>query len=368
MGLQSKALAAAAGFFENHPDIALLVVPEDGVSGNAPFIKAAHETDVPVLTAPYGNGSYRDLEDALARKKEQNDLRMARGIDGLLVRLLYPKWVKKGCFSGAVLFPAGIIIVREFLGMSLRDPWCVNGGYSDKIAVESRAMQKFYDDEGVPRDKCALTGTVYADILYHAMQSDTAYVKAFENAARIEDGVTRILLSWPPSYHAGRAHLCAFDSYEDLTRAVFTHLAGMDNVKVSVSLHPAASDEARAIIADCGFDLSEEYVIDLIPKHDVFISCYSSTTRWAIAAAKPVVNYDFYGFGLPVYDGCKAVLTMRGFDEYKEALEKLCNDRGCYAEMAAAQKAISAEWGMMDGKNAGRIHDLCVAMVQEGSK
>jgi glycosyltransferase involved in cell wall biosynthesis len=348
-GMQAKLLNEATKLLKRvKPGV--VIVPEDGISGNTWIITAAKKQNTPVLTVPYGYGSGKDIEDALARKKEANDLRMAEGPLGDELRARYPKWIKSGAFAGAILFPPELILAREDLGLTLDNPWIVNGGLSDRVAVESPAMQAHYDREGVPRSKCVMTGSVYADVVSAAMAQ---YVPVERR---------RILISWPASYHASRGHLCAFDSYADLTRNVFAALKAT-GAEIIVSIHPAASEEARGYIAAAGFTPSNEYVVSLIGQCDVFVSCFSSTTRWAVAAGKPVVNYDFYGFGLPDYDDCPGVVKVSDFADFSDVITRAAKNSVYYNDLARKQQSVAARWGMLDGKNFERIYALISEMA-----
>ncbi|MFN7092366.1 MAG: hypothetical protein ACK4P4_17655, partial [Allorhizobium sp.] len=88
---------------------------------------------------------------------------------------------------------------------------------------------------------------------------------------------------------------------------------------------------------------------------DVFLPVFSSTTRWALMAKKPVINYDLYRFDLPTYDTAPAVFTTATLDV---ALRRLCDILATpesYHRAALDVSECSNEWGIMDGRNFERI-------------
>src|SRR5262249_11502744 len=132
-------------------------------------------------------------------------------------------------------------------------------------------------------------------------------------------------------------------------------LLGLPNCEVTVSLHPATLAADRAAIAETGVTLTDDYVIELIPQHDVYVSYFSSTIRWAIAAGKPVVNFDLYKLGLRVYDGAPGVATVDTFAGFKAAMSELIASEEGFTRIAARQAAVAQQWGVLDGQATARI-------------
>src|SRR5690606_37376810 len=130
------------------------------------------------------------------------------------------------------------ILARESLGITLNDAWVVHGGPANRLCVESPQMLEFYLEEGLPTEKLELTGSPYCDIMHRALERDAAARAAFLTPRRITPGRTRILVSWPPSYHASRGGKCAFPSYAEMSREVLGFLAALPDVDLWVSLHP----------------------------------------------------------------------------------------------------------------------------------
>src|SRR5690606_27324085 len=105
--------------------------------------------------------------------------------------------------------------------------------------------------------------------------------------------------------------LSEFPTYEAMTEALLGGLAAIPGAEVTVSMHPAVGPETRALVAGLGVAVSDDYLIELIPRHDIFVSYFSSTIRWAIAAGKPVLNYDAYGLGFSYYEVAPGLRTLR---------------------------------------------------------
>lgn len=348
------------------PDI--LIVAEDGITGNLFLIEAARRKGVIVLDCPYGFGTRYDLETDLYRKEHQEILRIASGGTGKLIKQNYPQWIKKGAYEGAIMFNPEYIIGLERAGVSLNDAWVIHGGKANRIAVESEAMMAHYLKEGIPKKKLALTGTPYCDILYNAIYMDNNRTQAFDNSTYINSNKITILVSWPPNYDLDRGHLLDFDNYEALTVDVFSFLGSLDGINVLVSLHPAVDLSVSTLINGTGCNIINGNIINHIAACDIYLTYFSSTIRWAIAAAKPVINYDFYKAELKEYDGVSSVFTVQSKEDFEKITLLLATNKQEYKKAAENQKKLSSYWGMLDGKNCERIYQISEELLLHKNK
>lgn len=336
-------------------DPAVIVVSEDGVAGPLAIIAAAQRKRIPVAVLPYGYGTQQDFDIALDAKAARGEVEQLTGPEGDAIRQHAPEWIKRGNHAGALLFPAEYIVAFESAGIYLRDAWVVHGGTADRLCVESPQMMALYRSEGLPADKLVLTGSPYGDCMLDALATDDAARQAFRQPRKIDANQTSILVSWPPSYHADRAGHSEFASYLEMTRAVLTGLGSLPNTRVTVSLHPAVSADVRAAIEAMGVAISDRYVLELIPLHDVYVSYYSSTIRWAVASGKPVLNYDAYKLGHDVYDAAPGVVTMSRVDDLLVKAGELAASDAAFAALAAEQVRVATDWGWLDGPAQPRI-------------
>lgn len=332
----------------------VLIVCQDGVSGNGPLIKAARDLDVPVIDCPYGFGSSRDFNDYLDEKHNEGTLVFPDGPFGVMVREKFPKWVRKTRHGDVLMFPPEFILVREFMGMSLALPWVVHGGASDYLCAESEVMLHHYQNEGIEQKKIKLIGTVYCDALYEALCEKTTFRTAFEQSSKICPGRTSVLIALPPSYHETRPGTNEFDTYEELCRSVINLCRDQGNVDCTLSVHPTTLEHHSNFLQDLGIPISQEWLVSLIAKHDIYLTAFSSTIRWAIACGKPVVNYNMYGYNCQDYEGVDGVFTMTRFSQVKQVFENLLDDDH-YVKVAKKQKLTGKSWGMVDGQNFDRF-------------
>lgn len=350
--LGSRMAAAQRVLMELTPSA--IIVAEDGISGPAAPIAAARNMAIPIVDIPYGYGTQQDLDVALEEKSANKELLRPEGRLGFMLRWLAPAWIKKGRFAGSIIFPTHYIVAREALGMTLQNAWVVHGGFADRLLAESEQMMDLYRSEGLAHKKLALTGSPYCDTIFATLERDEQARAAFRRAQQVEPKNLRVLVSWPTSYHASRAAHCEFSSYEEMSREILGWLHALPECQLTVSLHPAVQGAGRALIEAMGLTISQEYVIELIPQNDIYISYFSSTQRWAIAAGKPVVNYDAYQVGLDIYDKAPAFHNATTFEEFKRVVAHLIS-AGAFKADAQRQLSVAQNWGVIDGQCMARM-------------
>jgi hypothetical protein len=338
---------------------AVVVVSEDGISSNLHFMTAVRELGIPCVDIPYGYGVRKDLEIDLERKQDAGELQMATGAQRAVLRIVAPQWIKTGSFSGALMFPQHFILGMEAVGITVRDAWMIHGGLADRLCAESSATLSRYKDEGVADSKLVLTGSPYCDEMMESLAGDERAKYALRQPQRITEGALRVLASWPPSYHGSRATHCEFGSYEEMTLRVLGMVRDIPGVELTVSLHPATTRTIRELLVNAGINVSDEYVIGLIPRHDIFVTYYSSTIRWAIAAGKPVINYDAYNLDLDIYDSAKGFRSTARARDLQAMIAQLATQPGEFEAVASRQCESAADWGILDGRCTERIgHEI----------
>lgn len=262
---------------ENRVDT--VVVCEDGPGGCAPVIAVAQDMRILVAEMPFGIGEMRDYQMYIENRAAENTLNLVPdGEIGAALRHHAEKWILPTPHGEVTLFPAEFVLARIAVGLDLPEPWVVHGGAADVMFVESEAMERIYKRENVPAKKRVMTGSCYADAVYDEVAKDPELMRAYQTASLIDPDRPRILVGLPPSYHGERK--AEFDTYQETVERLLKGCkAAHPKAHITVSVHPAADKATRQIIADLADDVSDEWLLRLIAKTDVFIPVFSSTIR-----------------------------------------------------------------------------------------
>lgn len=334
-----------------------IVVSEDGISGDLHFLAAAKRLGVRLVDVPYGFNLPRDLEADIQEKVTAGEVYRAEGRMGFALRLLAPRWIKRGNYAGTLMLPPDYTLAAVLAGIRLRDAWFVHGGMADVLCAEGPRSIAKYLEAGVPRRNLNETGSPYADEMAASVREHPAALAALRKPQRIDPSHTKLLVSWGPSYHERRPGLNEFADYEQMTNSILTRLRDIAGLQLTVSLHPACGPEVRRLLTDWNVPMTDEYVIRAMPKHDLFLSFFSSTIRWAKACGKPVLNYDAYDWGLTTFNG-PAFASFRRADDLIACAAKFASSVQAYEEVAAIQCRVAAEEGPLDGLSCSRIYSV----------
>lgn len=364
--IHGQALAAAGEVLDRTaPDA--LIVNEDGVSGHLALITVARHHNIKILDVPFGYFKNDEFDAELTRRESLNELLRPIGLRKCLLRFLAPQWKKNGKFAGAVLLPDLYILAAEAMGITLENAWTVHGGVADVLCAESEETAERYASEGVRRGKIRVTGSPYCDVMFDVLAADAEAKRAFLRGRTIEPELVRILVSWPPSYHDTRPGRSEFPSYGEMTRIVLGALKNIEGARITVSLHPAAGEAARKALLDADIGISNDYVIELIPKHDIFVTSFSSTIRWATAAGKPVVNYDAYDWNFDQFNSGGFYNEPR-WAELISRVSDLVRSPTAYRAAAEAQAKDARRWGAVDGRATANIVETLEELLREDKR
>jgi len=334
----------------------VLVVVEDGPGGNAAMIAMAREGGIPVLVVPYGIGESKDYDVFLADKHREGNLNfLPSDSRGDFIRKQAAHWVRPTEYGEVLLFPVDFVLARLAEGLDLPRPWAVQGGHADWIAVESAKMREHYVREGISEHKLVDLGTLYCDTVSDVLNASPECRQAFETGGKIRDGHTSILIALPPSYHDIRGHLCEFPTYEAMCLAVVNYCCGLPDTQVTVSVHPNTQPRHVEVLRAAGAQIADEWIVALIPQNDIFLTDFSSTIRWAIAARKMTINYDIYQFRLETYLNTSTVFSSTVFDDVCNELKRLVTGDAEYRKRVAEVSPVSQSWGIIDGQAYDRL-------------
>jgi hypothetical protein len=341
------------------PSMLLVPESEDGISGEIWLISAARSLHIPVVVIPYEASGREDFINLIAQR-HQNGIanHVGHRARKRLQQVDEEIWILNGERGATSVYPVEYILALHESGIRIPNPWTTHGGEADILAVESDGMEEHYLREGVRAEKLKLTGSPYADRLHSQLMVSSRLSTAYEAGEKIDPTKTRILVSLPPNYHDQRGRLCPYPSYEAMCAAIVRDFSRLDNVQVTVVIHPAHGGQADLLNGLADIELSSEWVLDLIPKHDIFVTSGSSTLRWAVAARKPSINLDYYRFRLEFFDHLAGVTTVESPSEAIHLAQSLITDHEMYRHVTQQQIAIGHKWGIMDGKNNDRVVDM----------
>jgi hypothetical protein len=308
-----------------------VIVGEDGVGGNLAWIAAAKKLDIPVIVLPY---EYSGAEQAIAAIRPNIDDFRVSGTIARLFSRLRPQWIRLVDGEPVLRLPLRLALAYEMAGVGPSNPWTVHGGQAGVLLAESPQMIAHYKREGVPEDKVFHAGSLAFDDLHRALL----------HAPRRGDSL-RILCALPPDYTSDRGPL----PYDELVRLWLNE--ARKHGDVTVQAHPSARESLTKI----GVDFDSRDITTLIAENDLMVTSVSSIIRYALAAGRPVLNFDCYRFDYPDYAAAAGCKTVSSVTDYIGAIADIAAHFEAYARSTVDE---AATWGTLDGKSADRIASI----------
>jgi hypothetical protein len=331
---------------QTQPDI--LIVAEDGIGSNLQLIRATKKVGIKTMILPYEYSSKAQLIFGAQMKylylKDEKGLSQENfeqyyfNVNGKYYGFYSKEEVK--AFVKSMVLPHNVKTVH--------------GGYADKIASESDAMSEHYLKEGIPEKKLELTGSVNDDLLYNLMTEKGKRRREFFVKNNLNEKLPLLLFSFIPEY----PNNLMFGTYKNYLLEVGEILGRLKNFNVIYQFHPAVKGDKIKIAIEMGLKVSELPTIELIALSDLYVTSYSSTIRWAIAAKVPVIHLDLYGFNYDDFKKCEGIKFLYTHKDFVKVVDNLNESDSFLNELRTKQVIAANRWGILDGKSGDRIINL----------
>jgi hypothetical protein len=353
--LQNTINDARALARELRPDVVVIGGNNPGYT-TAAYIRGFHDEGIPsvIVSSTMSNG----LEEA---EVYSGDPRYhVKDRPARAAAFFFPKWMIEHRGLKLLRCPVGRVFAIEALKLAPWRPWVFNSGDADALAMESRAMIDYYVTAGLPGGNMEVTGS----------PSDDAMARIVPDAPRLREQLyselglppkrPMLLTALPPDFlyvNGGRPQ-CDFQKYEDIVEFWIRSLADQKTFNVVVALHPSVKVETMRHIERPGVRIASGRTAPLVPLCDLYVASISSTIRWAIAAGKPVINYDVYRYRYTDFLDVPGVLATEEQDEFRNLVTRFATDPAFFAQVRSRQAAAAVHWGRLDGQACERILQL----------
>jgi hypothetical protein len=330
----------------------VLILPEDNLILLTPiFVNAVHERGGKALVFPFTVANHREWAEVFGSDPAFRPGPLRR----LLLRYTFPEWAIE--YRGHVLaFPLVYPLTNELLGTSPRAPWVLNSGRADKIVVESEFLQQYCVQAGIETDRLLALGAPYQDSLHRAIQG-AGKERARLLKGRASNELTKVLLiSAPPDNFVGsRSANLEFVDHHELLEFMISTASSVPGTLVLVSPHPRLAAGSLPVEGLANVLVRTEPVYELLPLCDIFVACASATIRMAIAARKPVLNFDAYQYGYDDFTGIPGIFHASSREEFARMVRNLARDDDTYTAAAQGMSSYAQRMSPIDGKAVERI-------------
>lgn len=330
-----------------------VLLAEDNVERDSyGWIAGAKRRGIRTVVTSYGAISDQEAVNAY----KSSSLHAVNSSQATLIRRHLSQWLTEGDGFAITRLPFTEAIARDLTDTAPFNPWLVNTGDVDAIALESTAIKRTYLNYGFQASKLKLIGHPMHDLLFKIERERDERRAILFNMYNFDYERPLAVVCMPPDQMA-TSQGC-YCNYRDIIFAFSQLPKKLAGMNVVVSPHPNISLEGRSLIRAAGAALEEVSASQLIPIADFCIASVSSTIKWALACGVPVINFDCYGYGYSEYQCVPQVIQVSDESNYCTVLNRL-SDRAEQAALKELAKANASQWGVIDGMALSRLAELC---------
>lgn len=341
--------------------IKLIILPEDIVGNVSPLlIKAGHACQVPSMILPYTIANQSEAFQSLKSRSEFSlDYRFINRVVGILFR----SWVMKDKSHAVLRLPAEHVLGHVFTRSSPPDPWMMNSGYANVIAVENHQMFKYYHRNGIPVSKMKVTGACYDDNLAGFLLDKVNQREKLYAELNIKTNKPFLLIGGFPNQLIGNPPGFDFENAEEAVDFIADCLQPFyPNYEIIFRPHPNYLELAD-LFAKRNFLITHIDTARLVALSDIYIAFASATIRWAISCGVPTINYDIFYYDFSDYKQVKGVLNVCSKIDFSNAVAKLSQQEQLIS-LKNHLETEKLEWGQLDGQSVNRINLVAQELIQ----
>ncbi|AMP91788.1 hypothetical protein [Legionella pneumophila] len=338
----------------------LIILPEDIVGKVTPLIiKSGHSLKIPSIILPYTIANQTEAFQAL---KDREEFQVKHHFFNKVIGKLCRSWVMKDETRRVLRLPAEHVIGHLITRSSPPDPWMMNSGYANVIAIENEKMFEYYRNSGIPASKMKITGACYDDNLaYYCLNKESERNKLYQELG-IKSNKPLFLIGGFPNQIT--ANPPGFD-FEDADDAVNFIVECLDVFKKDYEIifrpHPNFL-ELSDYFKKKNILVTQIDTARLVALSDIYLAFASATIRWAISCGVPTINYDMFYYDFSDYKEVNGVLNVCTKEEFKQAINSMSEPE----QFMVIKKQLDTEkrkWGNLDGKSTYRINELVKELI-----
>lgn len=332
-----------------------IVLPEDVVGLITPLvIKAGHRCNIPSVILPYTIANQQEAFLSLQHNPSYHYSHWANRAVGRM----FPRWRMTQGNLTLVRLPAPYILGHQLTLTSPPNPWMMNSGFANAIAVENDAMLDYYLGSGLPRSKMHVLGAIYDDYLANFKLNKAVELTALRAELGIAGMLPLFVVGGCPDQSTSCPAGFEFKDIADFTRQLADALQPLkERYEILMRPHPNFMQMADVMAAH-GIRTTTIDTARLVALSDIYLAFGSATIRWAISCGVPALNYDVFHYDYDDYKKVGGVVHVETLDQLRKTFSELLSNPPLVSRLQDEIAVSSKRWGNLDGKSTQRIAGL----------
>lgn len=333
----------------------LVLLPKDSVFYTNKFlVSAARRQKISTVLLPYDDASTEQLVDDRAGD-HRHLVKIKKGLEDAKA---YPKWYIQKDDDLICLIEPHMVKAHEQFSLTPAAPWVYNSSKCDFVVFDSQERANRHVKSGAENNKTLVLGWPYQDAVF--MPSDEIKKERIrvEKEFGFDSDKPLFLLALPPDKFPILKKVGDYKTYYELVVRWAGIFINDNRFNCVITLHPSANYSKIRDILGKNVNLVKARTHEMLPLCDVFVVDCSSTSKWALAMGKLVIDYDIYKFNFLYHSKAKGILHVREGWEVEQVLDNYCSGKYSSLCKLIKRKDNAERWGVIDGKATERLNNF----------
>lgn len=349
-------------------NVCTVVIADDRSLGwDIGVVSAANRRGIKTVTVPF---ALSDPEADWVHRinRTQFDLKRGSWLARYLKRRLAHTYAANVCRKTGrelMFLTVGQVLALRACNALPVTPWAYGGGITDVAAVYGTSLMNKQIKLGVKSEKLVVTGQCSMDQLFKIREKREQLRTNLAKEMQINMDAPIIICAVPPYHELG---LMLSARHWELTVSMVRDLR-QTGANLVLSLHPRSQpSEYAEIAARYGAVIAKYPLIEILPIADLFVASHSSTVRWAILLAIPILLLDDFNVGASGLFDSGGVFLANNRAGLRECTDRLLNDENEKEKMRLCLSQQGSGLDPFDGKNTQRLVKLLATLAASESK
>lgn len=280
-------------------------------------------------------------------------------------RLIAQNWIFEFSGKNLLRLPPEEILARKILGIDAIQPWILNAGYAERVLLESEQSKAHYKALGFRDSKLSVIGSPIDDKLRGVYCDREELRRSKLTALGMDPSKKVIVCGFPPDQYSVQSNSYEFRTFEELVSGWFQSLACLRNqFNILIVPHPRLDIAKLRIFEEQTMRVVDDELSSVLPISDLYVTCVSTTIRWALALGIPVINYDCYRYGYGDFSVARGVVEVKDRERFEDTLHNYAGE-DARNDLKSKAKEDAGNWGVVDGDFSKRLRSELTAAVKD---
>ncbi len=317
------------------------------------WVRASKSLAIPSALFPFGLAN----SEAIANDRNSNWAYFAGVPDNFLALSLCPHLGYTFEGKRLILLPAAQALARHFLNLLTPEPWVYNSSNADLVLCESKYTleQLVTQTTSIANLNYKITGSTKHDFIFQKKSMYFTERQIFFESYDLDPSRPLVLGAVTSDKFATYGHQSEFFSFGEMMEFWLKTITSHSSPQVLLSIHPSEDPGKFQKYESDRIRIAKHPFYKAVVFADLVVNDCSATSRIAVAAGVPVLDYDIYRFNLSFNKLNEFYIYLDDKADFEKTWLEIWNSGPHAFFHEWKDKGPSGYYGQIDGKATRRI-------------